>query len=189
MKMRSLKRYLYSATGLLLLLILVMGILTWRACQQSLLNQTLIQAVRHNDTERVKDLLKQGADPNARGGLFDFTDTWHPSLLDIVFRREPNTQFPALMIAAFNGDAESVRALVERGAEVNKVMPAGSNVAGYTALIYAANRPESLPVKILLEHGANVHIKARDGLTPLKCATKMQYKDTIRLLKQAGATE
>ena len=195
------KRYLGAAC---LLLILAMGVRTWRDWNQSVLNNTLIYAVRNDDNQLVIDSLKQGADPNARGDLLRLVDDpihfqsngqeinagpWHPSLIDLILRRQsPNTQFPALMIAAHNGNAVNVKALAESGADVNVIM-SGSNIEGYTALLYAAFDPHPDMVKILLEHGANVHVRAFDGHTALSQALALKRTETIRLLKRAGATE
>ena len=195
------KRYLGAAC---LLLILAMGVRTWRDWNQSVLNHTLLYAVRNDDNQLVIDSLKQGADPNARGDLLRLVDDpihfqsngqeisvgpWHPSLIDLILRRQsPNTQFPALMIAAHNGNAVNVKALAESGADVNVIM-SGSNIEGYAALLYAAFDPHPDMVKILLEHGANVHVRAFDGHTALSQALALKRTETIRLLKRAGATE
>lgn len=93
------------------------------------------------------------------------------------------------MVAAFNGNADNVKALVERGMDVNAIVPAGSNAEGYTALIHTGISAKPDMVKILLEHGANVHFKLRDWYTALRNASALQYTETIRLLKQAGAAE
>lgn len=195
------KRYLGAVC---LLLLLAMGVQTWRDWNQSVLNHTLLYAVRNDDNQLVIDALKQGADPNARGDLSRLADhpihfkenghditvgPWHPSLIDLLLRRRsPNTQFPALMIAACNENAGNVKALVESGADVNVIM-SGSNIEGYTALLYASIASKPDMVKILLEHGANVNVRAFDGHTALSQALALKRTETTRLLKRAGATE
>jgi ankyrin repeat protein len=186
MKSIRYRRYLSVAC---LLLLLAMGVQTWRDWHRSVLNHTLLHAVRNNDNPLLIDALKQGADPNARGDLTDVAGLWHPSLLDLILRRpSPTTQFPALMIAALNGNADNLKTLVQSGADVNVIM-SGSNIEGCTALLYAAMARKPDMVKVLLEHGANVHVRAFNGHTALSQASAMKRTETIRLLKQAGATE
>ncbi len=65
MKKRNLSRSALVAGCVLLLLMSVLGGLTWRIAGQEKLNQTLMVAIHQEDVKQVAFLLKRGADPNA----------------------------------------------------------------------------------------------------------------------------
>src|SRR5580704_12037431 len=71
-----------------------------------------------------------------------------------------------LWAAVRNGDAKAVKALLQKGADVN-----AKNEIGITALWIAASKGQQDIVEVLLEHKADVN--ARDGIwyqTPLSLA-------------------
>ena len=72
----------------------------------------------------------------------------------------------ALVLAAREGDLESVKALVEAGANVNQ-----KTNYGWTALLTAANNKNYVIGKYLLEHGADPNIGNNGGWRPLYLAT------------------
>ncbi|KAG8628303.1 hypothetical protein KVT40_004176 [Elsinoe batatas] len=59
--------------------------------------------------------------------------------------------------------------------------------AGNTALHLAASGPNSEILKDFLVQGASVHLRNRDGYTPLYLAAQKGLKDQVQLLVQAGA--
>ena len=192
MKNKHYQRSACLGASLLLALIVIIYLLTVLPVQQSMRNHELIADVRNNDTMAALTLLHQGVDPNALGAMYTFDNSPEPqpSLMNVLLHRPPPyTQFPVLMIAANRANIEVVKALLERGADVNAIMPAGSNAQGYTALIYAAIHQRPLLVKMLLDKGADVHVKSCDGHTALEAATAMNHREIVRLLKQAGASE
>jgi ankyrin repeat protein len=104
----------------------------------------------------------------------------------------------ALVFAAREGDLESVKALVEAGADVN--LP---TLANWTPLLTAINNRNYRIAAYLLEHGADPNIaNTRFGWTPLYLATDnrnieggdypvprpdMDHLEIIRLLLDKGA--
>lgn len=58
---------------------------------------------------------------------------------------------------------------------------------GLTAKIGSPNQADM--VKLLIEHGADVNAKARDGTTALGNARSFGWSEVAALLEQAGATE
>ena len=64
---------------------------------------------------------------------------------------------------------------------------------GWTALMFAAMHGNTEIAKMLIDAGADVNIKTKDGETPLQRAEKIdkaglgKTKDVIKLLKEAGA--
>src|SRR5438552_2925014 len=124
------------------------------------LNKKLLDAAEAGDTAEVQGLLREGANPNAKGGY-------------------GNT---ALMGAAVRGHTETVRALLEKGAEVN-----AKGNTGRTALMEAALEGYTETVRTLLEKGAEVNAKDNAGWTPLFWAAFSRRTDTVRALLEKGA--
>src|SRR5215472_6944012 len=95
-------------------------------------------------------------------------------------RRGPGGSTP-LMYAALYGDADSVRLLLNHGADPNI-----RNDAGATALMWAVEDPEK--IRLLLQHGANVDARSADGQTPLIIAAgRYGSAVVVKLLLDGGA--
>jgi hypothetical protein len=115
-------------------------------CGLSRIGETtpLIEAARAGDIPKLEKSLASGANPNQRAGVNDWTPLMH---------------------AIHKGQKESVRVLLQHGADVNARMGNGS-----TALIEAAGYGYADIVKKLLEAGAKPDVRDRDGYTALNAA-------------------
>jgi ankyrin repeat protein len=117
-------------------------------------------ALREGKTASFQRLVK--ANPkavNARGN-----DGWTP-----------------LMYAALYGNAESVKLLLDGGAQVNT-----QNDAGGTALMYAVD--DAGKVKLLLEGGADPNVRSGEGRTALMIAAANAGSfPVVKLLLEKGA--
>ena len=121
--------------------------------------------------------------------------------------------FTPLGLAAFFGNINTLKALLEQGAEVNlrsqnelNAMPLHSAVAsrqtavarillehgadvnarylgGYTPLHAAAENGQVELVQLLLDYGANPEVTKDDGMTPLKLAELQGFTEVIDLLR------
>ena len=78
--------------------------------------------------------------------------------------------FTSLVFAAENGDAESVRKLLDAGLEANYALPNGTTVLQIAVLSKKGDAAAAL-----LDRGANVNVSDRNGVTPLHVAS--QYGD------------
>jgi hypothetical protein len=87
-----------------------------------------------------------------------------------------------LITASKEGDIKTVKALLERGADVNE-----QDKEGWTALMYAAARGDSALVKLLLASEAKIDEWNQDGATALGLAAQEGHKEVARLLRKAGA--
>ncbi len=86
--------------------------------------------------------------------------------------------------AAMRGDATEVRALIERGEDVNAALG-----DGMTALHWSAELGDSDIASLLLAAGAEVELTTRLGAyRPLHLAARSGHAAVLRALLQAGAT-
>lgn len=131
-------------------------------CRRSLemMMGNLYNAAKRGDAARVSALLDRGADPNDTGDEHGTT---------------------ALTIAAFLGHIDVVRALISRGADVDRPNSFGSRPI-FTAVTNAKLRV----IGALLDAGASLNVEAVDGLTPVMEAAR-STPETLRLLIQRGA--
>jgi ankyrin repeat protein len=92
-----------------------------------------------------------------------------------------NRGITPLMFAAEIGSLESMRLLIDRGADVN-----AQNAFGSTALMWST--PDPAKVRLLLDHGADVNLVARSGRTALIIAAFTNPSaEVVRLLLAKGA--
>jgi serine/threonine-protein phosphatase 6 regulatory ankyrin repeat subunit B len=93
--------------------------------------------------------------------------------------------------AAGNGDVDTVKALLDKGAYVN--MTAEIELMGIhilmTPLMYAARNGHVDIVRLLLTNGADVNIEDRLGSTALMVAKSRGYVEIVKLLQQAEVTK
>ncbi len=101
----------------------------------------LVQAIRNNDLASLKTQIAAGADVNSR---------------------DRRGVAPLLYAAAF-GSTEAVKLLLDSGADVH-----AKNAFDATALIWAAGQPGK--ARLLIEKGAAVNARTRQGRTPLMIA-------------------
>lgn len=125
--------------------------------EQAKLNISLYHAVLDKKPDEIRRLAKAGADVNA---------AWEYGV-------------PLLMIIE---DAESCKALIEGGADVN-----AKDKDGRTALICAARRENLKVCALLVERGADVNIRDKDGISVLQEATIRNKPEICKLLILAGA--
>jgi ankyrin repeat protein len=126
----------------------------------------IIEAARHGDCARIKELLKE--DPCSANAC------------------SPQDGATPLMFASMIGRLDIVEQLVSAGAFLN-VQDA---VSGWTALMQATFKGNKDVVKFLIQAGANVDIQAKNGATAFTLATTIDDADTemVRLVasKQGG---
>ncbi|MCC6059460.1 MAG: ankyrin repeat domain-containing protein [Thermofilum sp.] len=121
------------------------------------LYEELLDAVREGDAARVRELLRKGANANAKDRR-----GWTP-----------------LHWAAAGGHAEVARLLLERGADVN-----ARDDDDWTPLHIAAAKGRVEVARLLLERGADPSIRDKDGRTPLDVARGRGHKEVARVIEE-----
>ncbi len=142
----------------------------------------LMRAARAGDTAVTRLLLAKGADPKVT------TKDGNTALMFAagVGYRDKNTR-------GSEGDAlETLKIFVEAGLDVRQV-----NTRGETALHGAADRGADTIVQFLVDRGAELNVKSKQGFTPLDVALgkssiiqlPVPKPTTVALLKKLGALE
>lgn len=113
---------------------------------------------------------------------------------DIAFLSDPqpreysihiNTRYgygSELLLAAQNGEIDTVQRLLETGEDVNEK---GSD--GSTALVWAAREGHAEIVQVLLDAGADVNAVSKGGWRALNWAVDNGHSEIVQILLQAGA--
>ncbi len=151
----------------------------------------LFRAIRRDDPHALRTALLRGADANAPDEhgeppivLAMRAQSWSAgrALAELRGTRLDATNSDgsnALMYAALHGQADLVRFLVDRKAEVNK--------PGWTPLHFAAANGHADIVRFLLDRHAYIDAESPNGTTPLMMAARQGQTTTVRLLVDEGA--
>jgi ankyrin repeat protein len=149
------------------------------------------RAIIRDNAGAVQALLQRGFDPNTpyqdgHDGLYialredalksaRVLIAWPKTNVDM---RSPDDETP-LMMAALHGDTAIAKALVDRGADVNK--------PGWAPLHYAATHGHVDIMRLLLDHDAYIDAESPNGTTPLMMAARYGTTESVKLLLDAGA--
>lgn len=162
------------------------------------IHDQLIVAARKGQVEKVKELIKLGADVNAkekvvgegRPALFHAASYGRTEVVKLLLQHgadvneQPAGRTTSLMIAAWGGYTDTVKILLEAGANVN-----AKSADGNTALTEAIRKVQINVARLLVEYGADVNARLSDGNTPLSWAKAIKNEELVMLLKRAGARE
>ena len=152
----------------------------------------LMQAVTHNDLARVRQLIHDGVDVNARDAHQDVPliiaaylgyTTIVQALLDAgadVTALDPEMHATALHAAAYAGHTDAAALLIAHGIELDKQGPYN----GYTALHDAIWQNHIATAQLLIDAGADLQLRSHAGETPLAFAQAQGRTEIAALIAQ-----
>ena len=152
----------------------------------------LIYAAAFGSPESVRMLADAGAELDARTDLDATALIWaagDPEKTEILVRAGANVNLaskngrtPLLVAAARDGSLETVKMLIEAGADER-----ASDGMGATPLLAASLAGDAETVKFLLDRGADPNQADKAGTTPLQNAAGNLDREMIRALLAKGA--
>ncbi len=161
--------------------------------KQDELNKKLFDAVSGNRISEIEQLLKQGADVNAKT-----ENGWTPlycasnwNRIDIAklliengadVNAQNKNGWTPLHEASYWDYVGIAKLLIENGADVN-----AKNKNGETPLYWASRWNQIGIAKLLIENGADVDAQNKDGWTPLHQAAFRGKIDIVKVLIENGA--
>ena len=150
----------------------------------------LLEAFWSQDIEKVKQLLADGANPDAKTSSSGNRPVWlwaiaagdHRATELLLSKVKTVDSANALLYAASRNDVSLVRTLFEKG------MPADARaIDGATALLVAAASGHVDTLRLLLERGASVNLADDHQDTALMAAVRAGSTESVKLLLAAGA--
>jgi len=154
------------------------------------MNFTLIYSNRDTTVKTLNLLITYGILPNS----FD--------LYTAINRNQSDTAIQLLLLNGAKPNGEILLTAMEKqkfdfakqfilsGVNVNYQYPASKNYAdGMTPLLYASKWNNLELTKLLVENGANINVRAKDGNTALTMAQTNGNKEIYNYLTENGAVE
>jgi ankyrin repeat protein len=155
-------------------------------------NEAGLSPVLHALYQGKRELADVLLDANPPLDVFDTAAVGRARGLETLLAGEPELArawspdgFTALHYAAFFGEEQSARLLLEAGAEVDLV--ARNESLHVTPLHSAAAGRHGEIVRLLLEHGADPNARQDGGFTPLHAAAQNDDRESVEALLAAGA--
>ncbi|MCW3116987.1 MAG: Ankyrin [Chitinophagaceae bacterium] len=158
---------------------------------------SLMRAAQFGDTMTIHLLIGRGVEVNA--SAWGFTALMYavrfanwPSVFSLlVHGADPdiadNINMLPVLWAAELDNIDAVNALLKKTKDINRI----DSLAGMTPLMWATYNEHDNPqiIQALLDKGALVNIRAKNGSTALSWAMKKGNTATVALLKKAGAQQ
>ena len=161
--------------------------------------RTALLAATHADKPEVARLLiAAGADVNAKDGLEDSAFLYagaegRLAILKMTLAAGADLKSRnryggnALISACHHGHVETVRELLKTKIDIDHVNNLGWTALLETVILGNGDAPYVEITKLLIEHGANLNLADRAGVSPLAHAKKGGFARIAQMLERAGA--
>ncbi len=159
----------FSKLLLLLLFVLTTATLTLTALFYDGSGYELHEAAADDDVDRVRELLRNGADADST--VRDFL---------LLRKGDPIVDCSALLCASSEASVDMVRLLLDNGASVDQI-----GDRWYTPLHKAAMNSDPDVARLLLERGADVSARGFEDRTALEVAASRGSVETARVILDA----
>ena len=158
-------------------------------------SQTLMTAVKANDSAQVRRLIAAGVDVNAAdaGGdipLIMAAYLGHTEITRLLLEAgadvtavDSGMKATALHAAAYAGRTEPARLLIQHGVAIDAQGPYN----GYTALHDAIWQNNVETARVIVEAGADLTLRNHEGQTPLEMAKARGRKQIVAMIEQRQA--
>ena len=155
--------------------------------------ESIHSAAQKGEMEKIKLLIQQGVDVNARDyegntPLYFAVDTGKIATMQLLIKSNANVHainhkgMTPLHLAALRGNKDAVELLINRNANVH-----ATNNMGNTPLHLAVLLGNKDAVELLINRNSNVHATTNEGNTPLHLAVLRGNKDAVELLIKSSA--
>ena len=158
-------------------------------------SQTLMTAIKANDSAQVRRLIAAGVDVNAAdaGGdipLIMAAYLGHTEITRLLLEAgadvgavDSGMKATALHAAAYAGRTEPARLLLQHGIAIDAQGPYN----GYTALHDAIWQNNVETARVIVEAGADLSLRNHEGQTPLEMAKSRKRQQIVALIEQRQA--
>ena len=139
-------------------------------------SEVVVNKLRHRCKKEQKDGI---CDQPADESIWALIGKLHGDeyVADYRAKISPPHKLVPLYAAAFHGDTEEMRSLIEQGADAN-----ASDRHGKTALHYAAKFGETEIMQLLITNGADANVPDRHGYTALHIASNYGSQAAVKIL-------
>ena len=182
--------------GALLVVALISGEATSAVAQESPSEWPVVDAAKRGDVAALRELIRQGADPNQAYGDGMTALHWAAERSEVqlatlllaaggdVHAGTRIGRYTPLHIASRAGSAPVIQVLLEAGSDVN----AATTNSGTSPLHLAARSGSPEAIGLLVDHGADIHAREPEwGHTPLFFAAGHNRAEAIKALLGRGA--
>jgi ankyrin repeat protein len=154
------------------------------------MNFTLTYSYRETTVKTLNLLLSYNIFPNNFDLYTAINRNQSNTVIQLLLQNGSKANGEILMLTMEKQRLDLAKQFIETGIDVNYQYPLSKNYAdGMTPLLYASKWNNFELIKLLVEKGANINVKAKDGNTALTMAQTNGNNEIYNYLIEHGAVE